>query len=463
MFGEDLKYVLAVTILAGMAYMTPSVHAALKGSAPVQSSSIVALIDESSNVAAASMAVAQKKPSSANSKCPLGYTCYLNPVPVTDVTAQVNAQPKIELIYDANKKEAQLVATFRVVVEGGSKGVYVYQYAPANFINQSTNYSFGNSQIGLMPITKVATVKDVYGNKLFVIPAGKKIEFQDISSVDPKQMFSGTYYAKLEYLFMTTNPQDGYGHGFPVSGKTQTGTKTIVGEVSPFLTSLDTPSPLVIGQEVHVSGQHLSGVSLYIDGAPAPTPISTVSNESQFIFVLPSLSSGWHWLSVQNSNGMSNSIQFEVTGGIPKAELVIIESPVNSPFITYQTNNNILGQISLTANNSEVKLGDITVFGEPSTATPPLNPFYLYDGPTMLGKVSVDTTNYQQFSNYIVTIPAQINIPAGTTKTLTLRADAANLGTTSIRMTSGIGGQGGADFSVVFDPNSKLNSFVVAQ
>ena len=329
MFGEDFKYVLVLTLLAWMTYTLPSVRAAFQDAATTETSSdVAALVESSSNLAAAYSSMEASRGSS-NVKFPPGYTCTPNPVAPGGVTASVDGRSKLDLAYDKDKKEALLTATFKVTVDGGKNGVYLTDMVSVSFKNQNGMYVGANSMRSqaLKPISKVTGQTNSYGETVYFVPAGKKLQFQEVATVDPKQLLAGTYYASLDVLIGYTALNNGIGFKIPVDTN-QTNSKTIIGEVSPYIVSAT--NPIKNGEKMVISGQRLNDTSansfgqVFIDGVPlVGASVDGTKDGTALFFVLPAMTEGYHWLSVQTNMGMSNTASFEV--------LVPVMPPVINP------------------------------------------------------------------------------------------------------------------------------------
>ncbi|MES2314687.1 MAG: hypothetical protein V4524_01990 [Patescibacteria group bacterium] len=452
---SDIKHAATLGLLIGMAFMIPSFRDGFIGS-NIQ----VAAEENTANVFSISAL-------SNLTKCPKGHTCTQNPDAIPGVVARTTGDSKLALTYDSNKKEALLTATFTIVVDGGKVGVYVYQYPMISFRDSSGQAYYVNSarNAPLSPVSNAVETTDLYGQTIYWVAPNQSAKFKASATVDPKSLFAGKYYATVDALL-----------GYPTATSTgisiinvnsdNTNFKVIVGETAPYISSL-TPNQANVGDSVTITGQRLGGAQIYIDNVAlssyTPNNPTTGSLDGTMLgFKVPNMVSGWHIITVGNAMGMSNGFGFQALNGIPKPELSIIEvaSPSAQVFSS-GTKNNTLGYIKLTATNGDVKLGDIILNGEPNLANLPLSPFYIYEGSTLLGTGYVNGGANNQLLSYSVTIPTNITIFSGTTRKLTLSADATNLGTTSIRMAAGIGGQAGADFNVVFDPNAQMHTYVV--
>jgi hypothetical protein len=301
LFGENFKYILALTALAWMTYTLPSVRAAFQEAGAN---------DPAFNAAAVSAALS-------NVKFPSGYTCYPNQTPISDVSAHVdNNKATLQLTYDSSKREALLTATFKVTVDGGKNGVYMYPYANISFRDQKDNYAYANSvrSLPIVPLSKVSIVTDGYGQQIFYVAKNKKADFSAMATVDPKSLFAGTYYASLESLTGSAGISTTW-YGIQVDPN-RTNTKTIVGEISPYITSIS-PNPATVGQESTITGQRLTGGQIYLDGAPVASAVASTPDSTTLKFIVSSSTpAGWHWVTVSTSNGMSNYVGFEVQSPI---------------------------------------------------------------------------------------------------------------------------------------------------
>jgi hypothetical protein len=254
--------------------------------------------------------------------CPAGYKCEptnpsgtTTPSYSTDATATVYGDPSLRLTYD-RQNESLLTATFNVNVYGGTKGVMVYSNLAPGVRFVSAKNSQGASNV-LVTNNKMTLSRDSFDRSVYVIPAGSTYSFTIQASAKPSQMFAGAYYAVLESVWGEPIPgnADGQSINIPtVSGRTNT--RVIVGEKSPYISSLT--SPIAAGQSMYIYGERLNNTSLIIDGTAYDTKLNFNSSwaANKVWFTLPSLASGYHWLQLVNKNtGASNSYGFTVGGG----------------------------------------------------------------------------------------------------------------------------------------------------
>jgi len=240
--------------------------------------------------------------------------------PITYPSATVNGTPTLALSYDSNQKESLLTATFNITVNGGSNGLNIYKNAGgAAFYNSNGTSAQANSESSTLytPInSSPSTVNDNYGQAMYTIPAGQSVTFQGVVTIQPGQLFAGTYYASLVSLY--SNPGTNLSNAYNISvPSNQTNTKTIVGELGPYITSVT--SPVATGQTVTVSGQRLGGSIIYIDNAVLSNVVITAPvNGTSLSFILPSsVAAGSHNFYVSNSAiGASNQVRLITTIGV---------------------------------------------------------------------------------------------------------------------------------------------------
>ncbi len=247
-------------------------------------------------------------------------------VPTSNASVSVNGSPTLALTYNSAQQESALTATFNVSVNGGSQGVNILDGAPAiSFIDQNGNTAEVNlSNVTLVPTagSNVSTEEDSYGQPMAIVPAGQTVNFTASATANPQQIFAGTYHAML--YAVAANPTTNINNEFELQAPpNQTNTKTIVGEIAPYITSVS-PNPATVGQSMTITGQRLSGqdglVVIYIDGQVIPAgSLTTNINGTSLTFTVPSLSSGTsHTLQLKNQNtGASNMVAFQVTNSTP--------------------------------------------------------------------------------------------------------------------------------------------------
>jgi hypothetical protein len=254
-------------------------------------------------------------------------------VPFTVTTSSTTTQPSmtltssptLTLAYNSSQKESALTATVSFSVNGGTQGVNIYSNSAAvNFLDQNGNASGQIVSASLQPTSPVVTATDMYGEKYYTVPPGQSVSFQDITTANPQQMFAGTYHASL--VSVLANPGTNLSNEYVLSAPSnQSGTITIIGELSPYITSVT--NPISAGQVFTINGQRLSGTVLIDGSAPTPLTVSGPVNANGqpntiLTFTFPaSISAGTHTVSVSNpTTGLSNQVGFQV-----------VTSPTNLP------------------------------------------------------------------------------------------------------------------------------------
>ena len=238
----------------------------------------------------------------------------------TPPVAKVTGTPTLVLTYDSSKKESQLTVTFSATVATGNQIAYIYQNsASVPFTNQTdTSKNFYGSGI-LTPVSKLSSITDQWGRTLYVLPANQTTKFTVTSSSNPKIMFAGSYTASLQYIngsYSTDVNSTGFGILVPAN---KTNSKTIVGELSPYITSVT--QTLSVGDVMTITGSRIienrTMNLIYIDGNAIPKENYIGSNVSTYIsFTLPNLTVGSHYVQVSNASGMSNMVYFTVSGPV---------------------------------------------------------------------------------------------------------------------------------------------------
>jgi hypothetical protein len=241
----------------------------------------------------------------------------------TENFVSVASDPMLQLFYDQAQKESELKATFNLsITAGADKDLYVYQRANqvtfSNLTNIDHNYFWATS--GIQSVSSLVTKLDTNSQAYYIIPKGTSEKFIAVSLVSPKILFAGSYVAKF-------NSVVGF-YGDPYSAfsidasNNQTNDKLIIGEVSPYITSVSSSATNSGGIQVNVSGVRLAGgpntsQTLYIDDV-VPTNLTGGVDDTDGtsnIFLLKSLSAGNHNLFVIDSvTGKSNIVWFQVVG-----------------------------------------------------------------------------------------------------------------------------------------------------
>ncbi len=246
----------------------------------------------------------------------------VGPVAVPSVIV-ITGTPMLELLYDTTRKESQLKSTFNFSVTGGSQDAYVYQYgADAIFTDQNGNNYWTSAQVQPLSATSSAqTTTDANGATLYVVPANQAVNFKVVSSKNPKQMFAGSYSASLKSISLNYAPNsvDQGGQIIEVPDN-KSNSKTIIGELSPYITSVvATPVPSTsrvrsgVGKvNIKIVGARLTNGLIYVDNVRVtPTIIGLTPTEINISLV--TLTAGQHALKIVNrTSGESNAVSFTV-------------------------------------------------------------------------------------------------------------------------------------------------------
>ncbi len=263
--------------------------------------------------------------------CPAGYVCtpviVSQPVtyptiPTSDATTTVNSS-NLVLSYDSAQKESLLTATFNITVTAGRTGVSIYKNFPGvDFVDPYQKNGNVNSKTAVVNPVSTANVQTDSNNQTyyFLMPGGS-INLQVVATVNPKQLFAGTYSASLSFLYANAGTVPNNAYSLTVAPNV-TNAVTIVGEVSPYITSVS-PNPVTVGQRFTIVGKGLqsaSGLSIKtvsIDGANISNNIVNGSNDwTSLFFNMPMLTNGYHTVAVTDSvTGASNNFSFQVQGG----------------------------------------------------------------------------------------------------------------------------------------------------
>jgi hypothetical protein len=435
MFGKYFKHVLVLTFLAGIAYPLPQMKEAMNGAFAVNSA------------AAAVTAIT---------------------VNASDASASMNGRSTLRLSYDRNRGESELTATIDVVVSGGEKGINVYKNnSYATFFDSNNGQVNGSIGIdaSLTPLGKVTTSTDSKGLTMYSVPAGKKVIFRSLTKVHPQRMFSGTYYASMNFLYVNKGTGADTVEALKVQPN-QTNKVTIVGEKSPYISSIN-PNPAVIGKITTINGERLEGGKVLLDGVSLVCDdMRTCVNYSidgKFIDIeLPStLANGTqHVLEVNNpTTGLSNRFGFEVRNSIVTP---VVQCPVGyicepvPPTIPqipdcpkgYTCSPTVIGSIyvsidsstpeastilagatdvtfavvSLQASTTDItNLNGIHIASDSTDAGLKIKNIRVYDGSTIIGTISSLTYNGSYYYGWVNN--SDIIIPAHSSRSFRIVAD----------------------------------------
>ncbi len=280
--------------------------------------------------------------------------------PISDVTATVTGTPTLELIYDANQKEATLRGVFDIALTTGNSGAVLYRnFGGVSILDQNGTQSSVSAR---STFVNFESNIQKHSESMLFIPANQITNLRVVSEVNPKALFAGTYRFRIVSIGAEDVAKPGSFVNIPVTpgngrgGIDSTNSKIIVGEVSPYISSVSfVPGPVGTGQPsvFTVKGVRFDGVNLLsIDaGTPSQKTIQQARNSSGDIIIYRmeednKIASGRHSLTILNSvTGNSNIVWFDVGGSAQSSVTVLSPNGgeavnVSNPLtVTFLTNN----------------------------------------------------------------------------------------------------------------------------
>jgi len=247
----------------------------------------------------------------------------------------------IMLDYDDNR-ESKLDATVKFSIDNNSDDdVYFYKdWSRLNFYDQGGKTAYFNSQVNVtVSDLDLKQVEDNQGIAMWVIPAGDKVIFKVTSMVNPSQMFVGYYYASLSFLYANNSLDNSTSYNLVVP-KNKTNSVVIIGETSPYITSVT--DPISVGEKMIINGERLTGgmgdghVTIFHSGGTNPMKVNSVDGSKDgktLFFTLPNLNSNkgesWYYLVVNDpKTGESNRAGFSVTDDEPTPYITVYSSGI---------------------------------------------------------------------------------------------------------------------------------------
>ena len=247
-------------------------------------------------------------------------------------TVSVVGTPTLALTYDSARNESSLTAKYTVSIRAGSSSIQVIGNSPwIQFIDSKGMIdNLNSSQRSMYPITRLNSTTDQYGLITYIIPAGTAATFAASRTVSPQQMFAGSYYAVFKTIPIL-NPAAPGGNDQLTVPEQATNKVTIVGEKSPYITSVT--NPVNTGNIITINGVRFAGPYLYLDGQQILLKgLGSSLGETQISFPVPSgWAAGSHYLQASNAYGLSNKFWFQVGGTSTQSPTV---SVVGSPTLT---------------------------------------------------------------------------------------------------------------------------------
>lgn len=227
--------------------------------------------------------------------------------------------PSLKLIYDSSQREGLLSSSFTISIDGANTGIYLLDFASVTYANQTRAGANVERVSKISPIGFASTTKDIYGQTMYVVAPGQKIQFSVDGSTNPLQMFAGNYIARVRSLYANF-PNQNCGTSIEVPHN-QSAFQYVAGEISPYITGFGSTGPFTAGLGMTVIGQRLTS-NVYIDNVLLTTGVK--GDDKNIGFMLPSsLADGWHSLFVRDTKtGDSNNISFQVASVLPGNDAV---------------------------------------------------------------------------------------------------------------------------------------------
>jgi hypothetical protein len=284
----------------------------------------------------------------------------------TGPTVTVAGSPTLALTYDGAQKESNLTATFNLNVVAGNKTLHILKNsANLSFFDQSNKNIYTNSNKNIVvPITALSQTTDVYGQVVYTIPAGQTAMLQVIGTVNPQQLFGGTYHAVLQAIVNDTNETANL-FEYLYLKEAVTNTKTVVGEVAPYLTSATFTSDGL----VQISGvRFVTGNNTVNIGGRVYTaaPVSNGTSADILAVRVTGVTSGNYPVNVINPllgdvAGKSNTVYVTIVGSPVAPPVVTVNSAnLKLSYDSAQRESSLVGTFtgSIKAGASEVRLVD---------------------------------------------------------------------------------------------------------
>lgn len=151
---------------------------------------------------------------------------------VADFTAPTASlvSSKLALSYDATQKESALTGSFTVILKAGSKEARFFSNVfGVNVLDQNSKDANLNNFSRTSTLTRaLESYNDQYGRLVYKLPAGQQVAVIFANTVQPKDMFAGTYIMKLGTIYSPDPVSPGNSIEIPVTATTNA--VTIVGE-----------------------------------------------------------------------------------------------------------------------------------------------------------------------------------------------------------------------------------------
>lgn len=340
----------------------------------------------------------------------------------TDPAVSITGTPTLSLIYNNDDEESQLVATFKISVTAGDQDLYVYKNVnPVLFVNQSNSNQNYSGAITVMD-SSADYSQDKNGREYFLIPEGAKETFTVTSVAEPKKMFAGYYKAKFGSIVATNgNPNKAF--SLSPDSNQYTSSKLIVGEVSPYITSVSA-STTYDGVLVSVNGARLANSnSVNVINNPGKIwNIKTNSSGKNMEFMMGIYPGNFNVQVIDPKTGASNLVQFTVLD-ITQPSLTISTLPNESVFSaneTYRIRWNASSNI--TTINLASYFDDSVKGGYFAQGIPASQGYFDYKtGPSPVAAAYIlEANGLDKYNNIIATAKKSFTITSATQPSLTV-------------------------------------------
>jgi peptidoglycan hydrolase-like protein with peptidoglycan-binding domain len=245
----------------------------------------------------------------------------------SDATVTVNGTPTLALSYNLLGRESGLKSIFDLSVNGGSTGVSVYTGFGANVtLSDPAKSQYINVSATVVPVS-ATTLLDSNGVSFVNVGPGQIVRFKVSGVANPQQMFAGTYKGTLNSLYVAQySPDPAKYRGFNlVLPQNSTNAKTIIGELGPYITSIEPTGSLSAGTVVKVFGKRLLNARVKIDGAvQSGVGLVIAPDGNSLKFTMPQLTNGGHSLSLTKAIGDSNGVWFQYGAVTPPTTCTIL-------------------------------------------------------------------------------------------------------------------------------------------
>ncbi len=241
-------------------------------------------------------------------------------------TADVISDFKFGLSYGKGGAEAQVGASAHILVTAGSQDVRVLK--GGGYITLSNTKDGGDTSSVHSTIVSFAPVKDLNkgsdtrGYTWYIVPKGTSQEFIVERTQNASEMFAGIYRASIEQISILNNQNLIENI---ISQHIAPNYLTIIGETSPYISSIT--NPIKAGDVITILGNRLNNTDIFLDGVeidPRDTMRSTDGTKLYFTTPLTWVA-GFHVIELKNTNGLSNRVGFEITGGSTSKQPLITD------------------------------------------------------------------------------------------------------------------------------------------